>query len=153
MSLTLEVQIESSSVGIPGKEDFQHWAASALEQDDSDVEIVIRVVDEEESRHFNHQYRGKDKATNVLSFPFESPPGMVSNHLGDLLVCAPVVEAEAAQQGKPLAHHWAHMIVHGVLHLRGFDHLDDVEAQHMEDLERCLLQSMDISDPYKEPHE
>jgi probable rRNA maturation factor len=153
VSLNLEVQVESEGEWIPPEDELQRWAVAALEQDGTGAELVIRVVNREESRRFNHDYRGKDKPTNVLSFPFEAPPGVSTNHLGDLLVCAPVVAAEAAAQKKRLAHHWAHMIVHGVLHLRGYDHIDEEDARQMESLECSLLQDMGISDPYQEGYE
>ena len=115
-------------------------------------EITVRVVDEAESRALNHRYRGRDYATNVLSFPFEPPPGLSAEEagvIGDLAVCAPVVAREAAEQGKPEADHWAHMLVHGALHLIGYDHQHDAEAERMEDEERRILSELGIPDPYQ----
>ena len=150
MNPVLEIQIASKEGHLPLDEQLQEWARIALEQEVADAEIVIRIVDEEESRRLNDKYRGRDKPTNVLSFPFEAPLGVPVNHIGDLVVCAPVVSAQARSQGKPLEHHWAHMIVHGILHLRGYDHMTEEDAGHMESLEQDLLQSMGIPDPYSE---
>jgi probable rRNA maturation factor len=110
--------------------------------------VVIRIVGEAESRAINGRYRGKDAATNVLSFPFEAPPGIESHHLGDLVICAPVVEKEALQQSKEVIDHWAHMVVHGILHLRGYDHQSEPEARRMESLEKHILETLGIADPY-----
>jgi len=112
------------------------------------VEMVIRVVDEAESRQLNNQYRGKDTSTNVLSFPFEAPAGIASSHLGDLVICAPVVKREARTQNKKEIDHWAHMVVHGVLHLQGYDHQTDEQAEQMERLEKKILEGFGIRDPY-----
>lgn len=148
MSADVEIQIASKEKKLPADEDFMRWTAAALEK--ADASVVIRIVDEDESRRLNREYRGKDKPTNVLSFPFEAPPEVPGIHLGDLVICAPVVAAEAVQQGKPLLHHWAHMVVHGILHLRGYDHIEAEEAETMETLEQKLLQDMGIPDPYGE---
>ena len=147
--MDLELQLASEAGELPARADFETWAETALE-DEPRRGLVIRVVDEAESRALNRDYRGRDKPTNVLSFPFEAPPGVPSDHLGDLVICAPVVAREAAEQGKPPAHHWAHMVVHGVLHLRGFDHLEPEEAEEMEARERALLARLGIPDPYRE---
>ncbi|MGL4679992.1 MAG: rRNA maturation RNase YbeY, partial [Plesiomonas shigelloides] len=109
---------------------------------------TIRIVDEEESHHLNLTYRGKDKPTNVLSFPFEAPPGIELPLLGDLIICRQVVEAEAVEQQKELSAHWAHMVVHGSLHLLGYDHIEDEEAEEMESLETEIMQEMGYPDPY-----
>ena len=148
MSLTLEIQIASGEKQLPADENFMAWGEAALARENAGV--VIRIVDEEESRRLNREYRGRDKPTNVLSFPFEAPPEVPSEHLGDLVICAPVVAEEAARQGKPLQHHWAHMVVHGMLHLQGYDHQNEQEARQMESLERKLLADMAIPDPYSE---
>ncbi len=147
--MSLELQLASEATDLPAKSDFETWAETALE-DESRRGLVIRIVDEAESRQLNRDYRGKDSPTNVLSFPFEAPPGVPNEHLGDLVICAPVVKREAKAQGKAEAHHWAHMVVHGVLHLRGHDHQDDAEAQIMENLERQLLAGLGLPDPYLE---
>lgn len=147
----LDLQIATDHQGIPTADLFQQWVDTVLKNQGLDAqELTIRVVDEEESRELNHQYRDKDKSTNVLSFPFEAPPGIEMNLLGDLVVCAQVVEKEAKEQNKPLAHHWAHMIVHGTLHLLGFDHIEDAQAEEMESLEIALLAKLDIDDPYQD---
>jgi probable rRNA maturation factor len=144
----IEVQYASDAEPLPTEASLQHWARAALPPDTQWSGLVIRVVDEDESLELNSQYRGKDKATNVLSFPFEVPDGIELNHLGDLVICAGVVNREAAEQGKPTEHHWAHMVVHGVLHLRGYDHLSDAQASEMEALEKQVLGELDIPDPY-----
>ena len=146
----LDIQIVSESKQIPTQYLFQQWINTVLTDNNQDSEIVIRVVDEAEMIQFNEQYRHKRGATNILSFPFDSPEGIESNLLGDLLVCAPVVEKEALQQKKKLEHHWAHLIVHGVLHLLGYDHVDDNEAEEMEALEIKMLIKIKIKNPYEE---
>jgi len=108
----------------------------------------VRIVDEAEITALNRQYRGKDGATNVLSFPFEAMAGVETGQLGDVVICAPVVAAEAVTQGKSLQAHWAHIVMHGVLHLLGYDHHRDAEAQEMEALETRLLASLGFPDPY-----
>jgi probable rRNA maturation factor len=110
----------------------------------------VRIVDEQESAELNEQYRHKKGATNILSFPVEIPEGIDLNLLGDLVICAPVLEQEAQQQNKVLAHHWAHIIIHGVLHLLGYDHLDDEQAEDMENKEIALLQKLNIPNPYQQ---
>ena len=107
------------------------------------------AVDAAEGRRLNHEFRGRDRATNVLSFPFEPPPGVELDHLGDLVICAPVVASEASVQGKPAAAHWAHMVVHGMLHLQGYDHIEDEEAEVMEVLEIRLLKQLGYDNPYE----
>lgn len=144
---TIELQIASTAAGLPGADQLAAWAAAAR-LDDGEASIVIRIVDEPESRRLNRDYRGKDKPTNVLSFPFDPPPGVPEAHLGDLVICAPVVFAEAQQQQKTPEAHWAHMVVHGTLHLQGYDHQNSVEAEEMESLERRILASLGYPDPY-----
>ena len=112
------------------------------------TELAIRIVGLEEGQALNRDYRGKDYPTNVLSFPAELPPGVALPLIGDLAICAPVVAREAAEQGKKPTQHWAHMTVHGVLHLLGYDHLEDAEAERMESLETRILASLGIADPY-----
>jgi len=146
-------------VVVPAQADFARWAALAAAKAHGGnttrpVTLGIRIVDEQESAQLNHDYRGKDYATNVLSFSHELPDFMLNAleeyPLGDLAICAPVVLREAAQQGKPAADHWAHMVIHGVLHLLGHDHEDDAAAETMEALERILLKDLGIADPYQE---
>ena len=136
--------------GIPAAISFRRWATAALAGRIREADLAIRIVDESEGRALNRHYRGKDYATNVLSFPAELPPGVELPILGDLVLCAPVVAREAAEQGKALKDHYAHLTVHGVLHLLGLDHEDPLEAEAMEQLERDILATLDIADPYRE---
>ncbi len=153
MSITIDLQLASEATGLPHADDLQHWVEAALHDRQTSAELCIRIVDEPESQQLNNDYRGKDRPTNVLSFPFEAPTGIELHllgdlPLGDLVICAPVVAAEAEQQGKPLRHHWAHMVVHGVLHLLGYDHISDQQADQMEPLEVQILAALNIADPY-----
>jgi len=135
----------------PGDEDFRRWCELALRQRSADTELTIRLVDEAEGRELNHTWRQKDYATNVLSFPADVPDELLDIPLlGDLVICVPVVAREAAEQGKPLEAHWAHLVIHGCLHLLGYDHIDDAEADEMEALERQLLAELGHPDPYAE---
>lgn len=138
------------AAGIPRADGFRRWAEAALAvaRRRRASELSIRLVGEREGRTFNRDYRQRDYATNVLSFPVELPPGVRTPLLGDLILCVPVVAREAADQGKPLRDHYAHMTVHGVLHLLGYDHLVDAEAERMEALERRALAGLGIADPY-----
>ena len=147
MSFQIDVQYEVEGT-LPTETQFQLWVDTALTSLLEQGEVCIRVVGPEESQTLNHTYRGKDKSTNVLSFPFEVPEGVPLHLLGDLVICADVVASEAAEQNKPLFNHWAHMVVHGCLHLIGYDHIKDDEAEEMESLERQILAKLDISDPY-----
>jgi|GEM_PF-287529 len=113
-------------------------------------EVTLRIVDLVESRQLNSDYRNKDKPTNVLSFPFEAPEHIEMPFLGDLVVCAAVVEQEAKEQDKQVTNHWAHLCVHGLLHLLGYDHIDEEEAQEMEGLETAILAKLNIDDPYQD---
>jgi probable rRNA maturation factor len=113
-------------------------------------EVTLRMVDLVESRQLNSDYRNKDKPTNVLSFPFEAPEHIEMPFLGDLVVCAAVVEQEAKEQDKQVTNHWAHLCVHGLLHLLGYDHIDEKEAQEMEGLETAILAKLNIDDPYQD---
>ena len=135
---------------LPSLEQLTHWVGCVFSRhpDDDRLELTIRFVDEEESQALNRDYREKDKPTNVLSFPFENPPGITLPLLGDLIICHAVVAREAEEQHKPLAHHYAHMVVHGTLHLMGYDHIEEQEAEEMEQLERELLATLNIPDPY-----
>lgn len=148
MSIILDLQLASSASDLPDVTQFQSWLNAAILPFQDEAEVTIRIVDEAESQQLNLQYRGKDKATNVLSFPFQCPPGIELPLLGDLVICAGVVRAEAAEQNKPLAAHWAHMVVHGCLHLLGFDHINDADAEQMEAEEIQILQQLGISNPY-----
>ena len=138
--------------GIPAATSFRRWAGAALAGRIRQADLSIRIVDVPEGRALNRHYRGKDYATNVLSFPADLPeglpPGVRMPLLGDLVICAPVVAREAQEQGKPLAAHYAHLTVHGTLHLLGWDHEDSREAEAMEQLEREILAGLGIADPY-----
>lgn len=147
--LELDLQIATESTAdLPTEDDFSSWVKVALPTSGDEYEVTIRIVDEEESQALNNEYRGKDKPTNVLSFPFEAPMDLEIPLLGDLVICTQVVAREAIEQDKPLLHHWAHMTIHGILHLRGYDHINDDEAEEMEALETQLLASLTIPDPY-----
>ena len=134
--------------GLPAAGTLRGYAEAALAGRREDGELSVRIVDAEEGRALNRDYREKDYATNVLSFPAELPPGVPLPILGDLVLCAPVIAQEAIEQGKPLKHHYAHMLVHGVLHLLGHDHMDEAEAEAMEAIEREVLAGLGIPDPY-----
>ncbi|REG84248.1 rRNA maturation RNase YbeY [Marinomonas pollencensis] len=147
--LELDLQIASQDTdNLPSEEDFSRWVTAALPTIGDEFEVTIRLVDEAESQSLNNEYRGKDKPTNVLSFPFEAPMDLEVPLLGDLVICTQVVNQEAKEQQKPLLHHWAHLTIHGILHLRGYDHINDDEAEEMEALEVQLLASLAIPDPY-----
>ena len=137
--------------GLPAAASVRRWVEAALAGQRRAIELSVRYVDSDEGRALNRDYRGKDYATNVLSFPVELPPGVRSPLLGDLVICAPVVALEALGQDKPLAHHHAHLVVHGVLHLLGMDHeRSEAEADAMEARERTILGRLGIPDPYAE---
>jgi probable rRNA maturation factor len=147
MTVTVDLQIAFDSE-LPDVEQIQQWAESALSEVGEDCELSIRLVGEQESADLNSTYRGKMGPTNVLSFPFDSPVPIEPRLLGDLLICVPVVETEAKQQNKAASDHWAHMVVHGCLHLLGYDHIETKEAEQMEALEVTILQSLKIGNPY-----
>ncbi|MDP2574828.1 rRNA maturation RNase YbeY [Vibrio penaeicida] len=147
IELDLQLAVENEG-GLPSQEDFQMWLDKTIPLFQPQAEVTIRIVDVEESQQLNHEYRGKDKPTNVLSFPFEVPPGIEMDLLGDLIICRQVVELEAKEQDKNATAHWAHMVVHGSLHLLGYDHIEDEEAEEMEALETEIMQSMGFEDPY-----
>ncbi|WP_266159083.1 rRNA maturation RNase YbeY [Dyella silvatica] len=136
--------------GLPAAASFRRWVEAALRgaKRHKLAELSIRIVDASEGQALNRDYRDKNYPTNVLSFPAELPPGMRLPLIGDLAICAPVVAREAAEQGKPARDHWAHLTVHGVLHLLGYDHLEPTEAEAMEALETRILAGLGIADPY-----
>ena len=150
MQLTLQ-NASTATEPQPSATNLHAWVHTALE-DHTPNEVLIRITDKAESQALNHQYRGKDRPTNVLSFPFEAPPGMPNTHLGDLVICAPVVAEEANVQHKTAEAHWAHMVIHGVLHLRGYDHQDGAEAAEMEALESEMMQTLGYPRPYTIEH-
>lgn len=153
----IEIQNATDDAEPPDTGSLQAWAKAALDAAGRpDAAITVRIVDAAEATTLNRDYRGRDYATNVLSFPFAevAPEAMATlggPYLGDLAVCAAVVEREAAEQGKTREAHWAHMIVHGVLHLAGFDHESDEAAEQMETREREILARLGFPDPYAEP--
>lgn len=145
--LTVDFQDVFEGPGLPDEILIQSWAQAAwLGEENS--EVTIRIVGIAESQTLNSEYRGKDKPTNVLSFPFEAPAGITVPLAGDLVICAPVVEKEASEQHKEALAHWAHMVVHGMLHLQGYDHIQDSDAEVMEALEIRLLARLGFSNPY-----
>ncbi|HEY4126618.1 MAG TPA: rRNA maturation RNase YbeY [Gammaproteobacteria bacterium] len=146
--IEVEVEDASGAGGVPSEADFQRWATAAFTGRKSEAELSIRVVGEVEGAELNSRYRGKAYATNVLSFPAELPPGVPLPTVGDLVICASVVAREAAAQGKSVESHWAHLTVHGCLHLIGYDHEDDNEAAEMEPLETAILAGLGYPDPY-----
>jgi len=152
--LDVAVGYATPRVGIPAAVSFRKWVAAALAGRIREADLAIRIVGSKEGRSLNHHYRGKDYATNVLSFPADLPEGLPKGVklplLGDLVLCAPVIAKEAAAQGKPLAAHYAHLTVHGVLHLLGWNHEDTREAECMEQLEREILAGLGLPDPYTE---
>lgn len=149
--VTVNVGYAVSRKGVPTSASFHQWVEAALRgaRRRKATELSIRIVDTDEGRTLNRDYRHKDYATNVLSFPVELPPGVKLPLIGDLVICAPVVAREAAEQGKRPRDHWAHMTVHGVLHLLGYDHIEDAEAEAMEALETRILAGLGIADPYE----
>ncbi len=134
--------------GVPSAASFKGWVAAALEGRIMRADLALRLVDEREGRALNLHYRGKQNATNVLSFPAELPKGVTLPLLGDIVLCAPVIAREAREQRKPLKAHYAHLSVHGVLHLLGFDHNDERDAEAMEAIEREILAGLGLPDPY-----
>ena len=141
--LSLSVQFASEADDLPRREQIRRWVAAALEHP---AEITVRIVDADEAQALNQDYRHKGYVPNVLTFEYgEISPGVLG---GDVVICAPVVEREAREQGKPLKDHYAHMTVHGVLHLQGYDHLEPREADIMESREAAILKRFRISNPY-----
>ncbi len=145
--LDLQIATESEQ-GLPAREEFQRWVNGVLPKFKKESELTIRIVDKEESHELNFTYRHKDRPTNVLSFPFEVPEGLDMPLLGDLVICKEVVETEANEQKISVESHWAHMVVHGCLHLLGYDHIIDEEAEEMESLEAEIMQELGYPDPY-----
>ena len=147
MIIDLQIACEQET-GLPTTEQIEQWATAAVQPQSDEVEMTVRIVDEAESHALNLNYRGKDRPTNVLSFPFECPDEVELPLLGDLVICRQVVEREAQEQEKPLMAHWAHMVVHGSLHLLGYDHIEDDEAEEMESLEAQIMTELGFADPY-----
>jgi probable rRNA maturation factor len=151
MNYQIDIEINSQSQQIPSQEKCETWIVAALKsQQLDDAEVSLYIVDEQESQELNTQYRGKEKPTNVLSFPADIPEEVGVPLLGDLVICAPVVEREAQEQQKSLDAHWAHMLVHGSLHLLGYDHIEDEEAEQMEKLETSIMLNLGFPAPYQD---
>ena len=152
MNPTPQLQLQVAGDGgfeVPTLDQVRPWVAAALQKiRHPGGELTIRVVDRPEMAGLSARYRGKRGATNVLSFPFEAVAGLPLDILGDVVICAPVVAAEAASQGKPLMNHWAHLVIHGTLHLCGFDHQQPAEAEQMESLEQGIMADLGIPHPW-----
>ena len=149
MPVIAHIENASGVEEIPDATTMRGWITAALPPNcDNDLELSVRIVDIDEMTELNYQYRHKNKPTNVLSFPAELPDGIDLPLLGDIAICAPVVEQEAREQGKTSAAHWAHMLVHGTLHLRGYDHIDEAEADEMEALETTIMTGLGFPPPY-----
>ena len=149
MTLEVDVQIASEEDDLPDPECLRAWANAAVGGLREDAELTIRIVDEDESARLNSRYREMSGATNVLSFPFDPQPGVNVTLLGDVVICAPIVRREAGEQFKSLSSHWAHMVVHGVLHLLGYNHERDVDADKMETMETRILAELGFDNPYE----
>jgi len=145
---TIDLQVACESEDVPDPDSIQRWITAALRDERAAAEISVRIVDSAECRELNHRYRDKDKPTNVLSFPADLPPELELPLLGDLVICAPVVVQEAREQHKTPDAHWAHMLVHGTLHLLGYDHIEDREAERMEALETEIITQLGYPPPY-----
>jgi probable rRNA maturation factor len=161
MAAVVHIDIASQSEHIPDDEDIHRWVCAALlsaqsagsaksTEQKQNPELCIRIMDEEEITRLNSTYRHKTSATNVLSFPAELPEELDLPLLGDIAICAPVLVREALEQDKSITAHWAHLVIHGTLHLLGFDHIIASEAQLMEDRERQILAQLGFPDPYRE---
>lgn len=150
MNLHVDIQTACSDP-VPDEDDIRRWIQTALQGRQQDSEISLRLVSEPEMTELNRHYRGKSGSTNVLSFPADLPEGLDLPLLGDIVICAAVVEREAKAQHKPTQAHWAHMTIHGILHLLGYDHITTTEAEQMETLETQLLDTLGIPCPYTSP--
>ena len=149
MAITIDLQNDPALEGIPSRQRFHEWVVAALQKSYANLEQTVRIVDEAESRELNYRFRDIDSATNVLAFPDDSDV-LDYDCLGDLVICGPVVEAEAADQGKPVDAHWAHIVVHGMLHLQGFDHQGEEDTAKMEALEIKILGTLGYTNPYND---
>jgi len=149
LQLDLQIAMDTTGFALPSEDEIQEWVSSVLNARMPSAELTVRIVDEVESEQLNQQYRHKQGPTNVLSFPFESDIALDVPLLGDIVICAPVVAREALEQHKSVASHWAHMLIHGTLHLLGYDHHDDTEAEEMEQQEIQLMQQLGFSNPYE----
>jgi len=152
MNIELDMQLGANFSYLPSEKCFNDWVGKTLEmvqfQTDDPPQLTIRIVDEVEGLELNQKWRHKNYATNVLSFPFDAPPEVDIPLLGDIVICAPIVFKESLEQQKAVEHHFAHLTVHGVLHLLGYDHLVEEEAEEMETLEIEILAALSIANPY-----
>jgi len=148
MKTRIEIQRVIDSGLIPKNKKIREWARAALAEQDTETELTIRIVDENEGRELNQRWRKSGGATNVLSFPFEIEGNLAPGLLGDIILCAPVIDHEARQQKKSVEAHWAHMIIHGILHLLGYDHTKTRDARTMEKKETSILEALGYPDPY-----
>lgn len=153
MTIHVAIQKESNADFIPQNEQFIQWTNAALTKELADAEVTIRIVDEKEARDLNKQWRGKDYATNVLSFPIDEEIADGTTLLGDIVICAPIVKQETEEQNKMIEAHWAHLVIHGILHLQGLDHENDAEANIMETKEISILSQFGYANPYENCHE
>jgi len=147
--ICIDIDVACDAGLVPAEENLRRWISAALPSKPRDFEVSLRLVDEDEGRTLNSTYRHKDYATNVLSFPADLPDELALPLLGDIVVCAPVVEREAGEQGKARDAHWAHMLVHGTLHLLGYDHIEEDEALEMEALETTIITGLGFDPPYE----
>ena len=148
MSIHVDIQMACESEDSPDEQSIQRWVSAAIRDEREDTELSVRIVDELESKSLNEKYRGASGPTNVLSFPFDDTLPVPIPLIGDLVICAPVVAREAQQQNKAIDAHWAHMVIHGVLHLLGYDHQQEQQATIMESLETDILQNLGFPPPY-----
>ena len=149
MNLSIDIQKACASEDSPDEDSVKRWVSAAIRDERDECELSIRIVDEQESADFNQRYRGKSGATNVLSFPFDAVTPEPLPILGDLVICAPVLVREASEQQKTTTAHWAHIVIHGVLHLLGYDHIEDQDAEQMESLETEIMLILDFPPPYR----
>ncbi len=148
MSIEVDVQYATNEPDLPDAAQIRLWVELALQDLRDNAELTVRIVDEEEGTALNEQWRKSTGATNVLSFPYDGVENIAPDLMGDIIICAPVVISEAQQQQKSEQAHWAHMVIHGVLHLNGFDHIEPQDAERMESLEVQLLEKLQITNPY-----
>jgi probable rRNA maturation factor len=148
MTLIVDIQMASASEEAPDPQSIERWVGAAIGNQRESTELSIRIVDADEGQILNEQFRGSTGATNVLSFPFENESPEPLPLIGDIVICAPVVLKEASEQNKTLNAHWAHMIIHGVLHLLGYDHQNENDANLMESLETEIMQGLGFPPPY-----
>ena len=146
----MTVQTATENRNCPDNDSIRNWVLLALDQKYKQAELTVRIVDEDECADLNRRYRKKTGATNVLSFPYNNGNESMDNLVGDIVICAPVVEQEALEQNKKIQSHWAHIVIHGILHLMGYDHNNDNEAEEMEAVERSIMASLGHADPYQQ---